>query len=94
MAVNFNISLPYIQMKSLFVQTNKLGKTIVIKCFKQSGGYTLGFKPPDELFEQIYDQLRSLRLTISSLPPLGVSHQMEEEVFSCMLVLSLSFLYQ
>ncbi len=51
LAENFNVSIPYLQMKQLRVRDSKFGPALVIETTAQSGGYVLGFRvdPADSL---------------------------------------------
>jgi len=44
LAENFNVSIPYLQMKSINVRNSKFGQALVIETTASSGGYILGFR--------------------------------------------------
>jgi Bardet-Biedl syndrome 5 protein len=43
LAENFNVSIPFLQMKSLKVRNSKFGAALVVETSQASGGYILGF---------------------------------------------------
>uniref|UniRef100_A0A1I8F3J3 Bardet-Biedl syndrome 5 protein homolog n=1 Tax=Macrostomum lignano TaxID=282301 RepID=A0A1I8F3J3_9PLAT len=70
----FNISVPYMQMKSVRIKDSKFGLALVVETIAQSGGYVLGFRidPADKL-KSVAQELQSLqRVYSSSDPVLGV----------------------
>ena len=42
LAQNFNVSVPYMQMKTITAKKSKFGKALVIETMPKSGGYVLG----------------------------------------------------
>lgn len=44
LAANFNVSLPYIQIKSLRLRDSKFGRALVLETYAKAGGYILGFR--------------------------------------------------
>uniref|UniRef100_A0A1I8JF34 Bardet-Biedl syndrome 5 protein homolog n=1 Tax=Macrostomum lignano TaxID=282301 RepID=A0A1I8JF34_9PLAT len=69
----FNISVPYMQMKSVRIKDSKFGLALVVETIAQSGGYVLGFRidPADKL-KSVAQELQSLQRVYSSDPVLGV----------------------
>eukprot|EP01048_Picozoa_sp_COSAG05_P009289 COSAG05_NODE_753_length_7528_cov_4.065823_3_plen_409_part_00 len=51
LAENFNVSIPYLQMKTIRMRESKFGRALVIETVQRSGGYILGFRvdPQDKL---------------------------------------------
>jgi Bardet-Biedl syndrome 5 protein len=83
MAESFNVSIPYLQMRSVQYRESKFGMAIVIKTNKRSGGYTLGFTvTPAERMEEVYREIRMLWTTFSDNPIFGVDFDVEEHVES------------
>ena len=61
LASNFNVSLPYMQVKSLRIRDSKFGFALVVETFARSGGYILGFRiDPKEKLEEVYKEVLSL----------------------------------
>jgi len=73
LAENFNVSIPYLQIRSIEVRNSKFGQALVIETSLQSGGYILGFRidQPDKL-ELINNQISKLRKVFSANPNFGV----------------------
>ena len=44
LAENFNVSIPYLQMKAIRVRDSKFGPALVVECCQRCGGYVLGFR--------------------------------------------------
>jgi Bardet-Biedl syndrome 5 protein len=78
LATNFNVSLPYIQIKSLRVRESKFGKVLVIETYTRAGGYILGFRidPLDKL-DSVLSELQNLHHTYSVSPIFGVEYTIE-----------------
>jgi len=73
LAENFNVSIPYLQMKNLNVRNSKFGQALVIETTASSGGYILGFRAdPVERLEQVYTQVSNLWKIFSVTPIFGV----------------------
>lgn len=70
---NYNVSIPYIQMKVIKIRSSKFGSALVIESIDRSGGYVLGFRadPPSRL-QGIFKEIQSLYLVFSASPILGV----------------------
>ena len=51
LAENFNVSIPYLQMKTIRMRDSKFGRALVVETVARSGGYILGFRvdPQDQL---------------------------------------------
>mmetsp|Transcript_24686 Transcript_24686/g.73426 ORF Transcript_24686/g.73426 Transcript_24686/m.73426 type:complete len:344 (-) Transcript_24686:57-1088(-) len=79
LAENFNVSIPYLQMKSINVRNSKFGQALVIETTSGSGGYILGFRAdPVEHLEEVYTQINNLWKIFSTTPIFGVEYTMEE----------------
>eukprot|EP00039_Didymoeca_costata_P002624 m.61518 g.61518 ORF g.61518 m.61518 type:complete len:352 (+) comp11421_c0_seq1:191-1246(+) len=74
----FNISLPYYKVLNLSHKDTKYGKTMVVKCTKTGGGYTLGFRidPPERVVE-VTTQVTGMLGIFKATPILGVDFQRE-----------------
>jgi len=77
LAENFNVSVPYIQIKSIKVKKRtRFGRVLVIDTIPKSGGYVLGFRvDPPELLDVVLKELNNLRKTFSRNPMFGVKHE-------------------
>lgn len=61
LANNFNVSLPYLQIKSLRIRDSKFGFALVVETFARAGGYILGFRiDPKEKLEEAYKEILTL----------------------------------
>merc|ERR1719267_98972 len=57
LAENFNVSIPYLQMKQVRVRDSKFGPALVIETSVRSGGYILGFRvDPSERLNEIFKE--------------------------------------
>ncbi|CAH1789030.1 unnamed protein product, partial [Owenia fusiformis] len=76
----FNVSIPYLQMKTVKVRDSKFGLALVIESSPQSGGYVLGFRidPPEKLTEAL-KEIQSLHRVYSACPIFGVEFETEEK---------------
>eukprot|EP01059_Diplonema_ambulator_P004064 TRINITY_DN13750_c0_g1_i2.p1 TRINITY_DN13750_c0_g1~~TRINITY_DN13750_c0_g1_i2.p1 ORF type:complete len:345 (+),score=67.84 TRINITY_DN13750_c0_g1_i2:50-1084(+) len=79
LAENFNVSIPYLQIKSVRIRDSKFGPAFVIETTHQSGAYVLGFRvdPPEKL-QEIYKEVSSLHKVYSANPIFGVEYKTEE----------------
>uniref|UniRef100_A0A061RW20 Bardet-Biedl syndrome 5 protein n=2 Tax=Tetraselmis sp. GSL018 TaxID=582737 RepID=A0A061RW20_9CHLO len=72
LAQNFNVSIPYIQMRNVSVRESKFGKALVIETMQRSGSYILGFKmEPNEKLMEASKEIQSLWQTFSAKPYFG-----------------------
>ncbi|CAM9845612.1 unnamed protein product [Discosporangium mesarthrocarpum] len=80
LAQNFNVSIPYIQMKSIRVRESKFGQALVVETSPKSGPYILGFRidPPEHL-EQVFKEINSLHQVYSVSPIFGVQCNGEDK---------------
>ncbi|XP_031816361.1 Bardet-Biedl syndrome 5 protein isoform X2 [Sarcophilus harrisii] len=77
---SFNVSIPYLQIRSIKVRDSKFGLALVIESFQQSGGYVLGFKiDPVEKLQESVKEINSLHRVYSASPVFGVDYEMEEK---------------
>lgn len=80
LAVNFNVSLPYIQIKNIILRNSKFGKALVIETMTRAGGYILGFRvDPMDRLNSLYKELTSLFTAYRSNPIFGVEYTVEAE---------------
>lgn len=78
---SFNVSIPYLQMKSVKLRDSKFGPALVIETSARSNGYVLGFHiSPQELLEQTTKEIQSLRSIYSSCPVFGVEFEIDSDV--------------
>eukprot|EP01061_Rhynchopus_euleeides_P008394 TRINITY_DN1745_c1_g1_i2.p1 TRINITY_DN1745_c1_g1~~TRINITY_DN1745_c1_g1_i2.p1 ORF type:complete len:344 (+),score=120.36 TRINITY_DN1745_c1_g1_i2:282-1313(+) len=79
LAENFNVSIPYLQIKSVRIRDSKFGPAFVIETSAQSGSYVLGFRvDPAEKLQEVYKEVSSLHKVYSVCPQFGVEFQTEE----------------
>lgn len=80
LASNFNVSLPYMQIKTLRVRESKFGQALVVETYARAGGYILGFRvDPKEKLEEAYKELSNLHVIFSTTPNFGVEFSVESE---------------
>mmetsp|Transcript_12869 Transcript_12869/g.22725 ORF Transcript_12869/g.22725 Transcript_12869/m.22725 type:complete len:351 (+) Transcript_12869:249-1301(+) len=73
LADSFNVSIPYLQMRSVRVRASKFGEALVIETTPGSGSYTLGFKvDPKETLDYVHKEISSLFETFGKQPIFGV----------------------
>ncbi|KAF6114712.1 hypothetical protein HJG60_010648 [Phyllostomus discolor] len=77
---SFNVSIPYLQIRSIKIRDSKFGLALVIESSQQSGGYVLGFRidPVDKLQASV-KEINSLHKVYSASPIFGVDYEMEEK---------------
>ncbi|KAF1466629.1 hypothetical protein FQV21_0014600, partial [Spheniscus demersus] len=77
---SFNVSIPYLQIRSIKIRDSKFGLALVIESSQQSGGYVLGFKiDPVEKLQEAVKEINSLHRVYSANPIFGVDYEMEEK---------------
>jgi len=80
LAENFNVSIPFLQMKSIRVRDSKFGLALVIETMPQSGAYVLGFRiDPVELLHQTAQEIQNIHQVFSANPIFGISHAHEDK---------------
>lgn len=80
LASNFNVSLPYMQIKTLKVRDSKFGYALVLETFARSGGYILGFRiDPKEKLDEAFKELVNLHQVYATTPNFGVEFAVEAE---------------
>jgi Bardet-Biedl syndrome 5 protein len=80
LAANFNVSLPYMQIKTIRVRESKFGRALVIETFSRAGGYILGFRiDPAEKLEQVSNEVQKFHKLFSASPIFGVDFTLETE---------------
>jgi Bardet-Biedl syndrome 5 protein len=73
---NFNVSIPYLQMKVVKVRDTKFGVAMVL----EAGNLVLGFKvDPYETLKKIVKEIQSLHQVYSSSPVFGVEYSTADE---------------
>jgi len=79
-AENFNVSIPYLQMKVVRVRDSKFGPALVVETCQRCGGYILGFRvDPAEQLSAVFQEIQSLHRVFSNTPVFGVDHTTEEK---------------
>ena len=80
LAESFNVSIPYLQIKSIKVRESKFGLALVIETTSHSGGYVLGFKiDPKETLDYCFKEINSLWSVYSKTPIFGVDFKPNPE---------------
>lgn len=80
LATNFNVSLPYMQIKSVRLRDSKFGRALVLETFVKAGGYILGFRvDPQDRIGEVFQELNSLYQVYSVAPLFGVDFTIENE---------------
>jgi len=80
LAENFNVSIPYLQIKAIKVRDSKFGHALVIETSPRSGGYILGFRvDPHEKLREVYHEIKTLHDVYSINPVFGVKFTVEEK---------------
>ncbi|GFR43331.1 hypothetical protein Agub_g4401 [Astrephomene gubernaculifera] len=75
----FNVSIPYLQIRSVKIRDSKFGQALVIETSPASGGYILGFKvDPRETLEYVYKEISSLWQVYTANPVFGVEYRPDE----------------
>jgi len=80
LAENFNVSIPYLQIKAIKIRDSKFGHALVVETTAASGGYILGFRvdPYDKLSE-VYKEIKTLHEVYSCNPMFGIKYNVEEK---------------
>lgn len=77
---SFNVSIPYLQMKTVKVRDSKFGLALVVESSTSSGGYVLGFRiDPVEKLQSTVKEIQSLHKVYSACPVFGVEFEEEEK---------------
>jgi Bardet-Biedl syndrome 5 protein len=80
LAENFNVSIPYIQIKGAKVRDSKFGWALVIDTSPKSGGYVLGFRiDPKSKLEEVFKEISTLNTVYSKNPSFGVKFTIEDK---------------
>jgi Bardet-Biedl syndrome 5 protein len=78
LANNFNVSCPYMQIKSITIRNSKFGRALVIETFSRAGGYILGFRvDPESALKEVEKELVALFGVYGSAPIFGIEHSVE-----------------
>eukprot|EP00968_Pinguiococcus_pyrenoidosus_P013379 scaffold1220_cov259-Pinguiococcus_pyrenoidosus.AAC.51 len=79
LAQNFNVSVPYMQMKAVRVRNSKFGKAFVIETTSRGGNYVLGFRlESEEVLDEVFKEIQSLYGVYSVTPIFGVEYRVED----------------
>jgi hypothetical protein len=80
LANNFNVSVPYMQIKNIRLRDSKFGKALVIETHQRAGGYVLGFKvDSEEKLNDMFREITNIYQTCSTSPVFGVDFVVESE---------------
>lgn len=76
----FNISLPYLQMKSVALRDSKFGMAMVVESSAESGNYVLGFRvEPLEKLKAVAQQIQTVYQVYNACPVFGVDFEFEDQ---------------
>ncbi|WAQ95075.1 BBS5-like protein, partial [Mya arenaria] len=76
---SFNVSIPYLQMKTIKIRDSKFGLALVVESSSTSGGYVLGFRiDPVEKLQQTHKEIQSLYKVYSACPVFGVEFEEDD----------------
>lgn len=79
LAENFNVSIPYLQIKAIKVRDSKFGHALVVETSPLSGGYILGFRvDPHEKLKEVFKEIETLHEVYSANPLFGIKYTVEE----------------
>lgn len=79
LAQNFNVSIPYMQIKAIRIRDSKFGKALLVETSRESGGYILGFRvDPEERLRELHSEITSLFKVFGANPIFGVDFSIEE----------------
>ncbi|BFY97671.1 hypothetical protein BsWGS_00711 [Bradybaena similaris] len=77
---SFNVSIPYIQMKTVKIRDSKFGVALVVETTQMSGGYVLGFRiDPMEKLQATAKMIQSLHKIYSACPVFGVEFEVDDK---------------
>ena len=80
LAENFNVSIPYLQMKVVRIRDSKFGPALVVETSQRCGGYILGFRvDPAEQLQAVFQEVSSLHTVFAQTPVFGVDYAAEEK---------------
>lgn len=73
MSSNFNVSVPWVQVKEVFTRDSKFGRALVIQTSEKSGGFLLGFRiDPADALEEVAREMIALHAAGRLNPTFGV----------------------
>jgi Bardet-Biedl syndrome 5 protein len=80
LAENFNVSIPYLQIKAIKVRDSKFGHALVVETSPRSGGYILGFRvDPYEKLTVVFKEIKTFHDIYSQNPIFGINFTVEEK---------------
>ena len=80
LAENFNVSIPYLQIKMITKRNSKFGVALVIETTQLSGSYVLGFRvDPEEKLQSVKDEIYKLWKVYSKNPIFGVKFDQKKK---------------
>ncbi|EER01847.1 Bardet-Biedl syndrome 5 protein, putative [Perkinsus marinus ATCC 50983] len=81
LAESFNVSMPYIQIRSVSLKNSKFGKALVVNTFRGAGAYVLGFRlDPIEQLKRMHQQLEKIHQLFAESPIFGVEVSIEKPI--------------
>eukprot|EP01083_Nonionella_stella_P050328 133871_1 len=80
LAENFNVSIPYLQIKIITKRNSKFGVALVIETTELSGSYVLGFRvDPEDKLQSVRDEIHKLWHVYSKNPIFGVKYDIKNK---------------
>lgn len=80
LAENFNVSIPYLQIRVIRVRDSKFGHALVLETTGRSGGYILGFRiDPMERLTSVFKEITAMHAVYTVNPMLGIKYHVEEK---------------
>ena len=80
LAENFNVSIPYLQIKMITKRNSKFGVALVIETTALSGSYVLGFRvDPVEKLKTVREEINALWKVYSKNPIFGVKFDTKDK---------------
>jgi Bardet-Biedl syndrome 5 protein len=80
LAENFNVSLPYVQMRLVALRASKFGEALLVEATPRAGGFLLGFKiDPPEARMRALREILALHTAAGERPDFGVRVEAEAE---------------
>ncbi|KAI6187030.1 Bardet-Biedl syndrome 5-like protein [Aphelenchoides besseyi] len=75
----YNVSIPYLQLRSCRIRDSKFGAALVMETSVQSGEYILGFRvDPEERLDQVSKAIQSFHASYLSAPIFGVQYSKDK----------------
>jgi hypothetical protein len=77
----YNVSIPYLQLRSCRIRESKFGPALVMETSIQSGEYILGFRiDPEERLDAVCKEVQSFHAAYLAAPVFGVQYSKDRLV--------------